>query len=237
VPTLSDFPTVDNPLAIDSPLMDPLGGLGLLLLIGIVGSVSSVAVRFRRGTFLQRQQIKWLAAAGALVAVTLPVMVVLYDVVPSGVADRTIMLSVLGLPVAPGMAILRHGLYEIDVVINRALVYGGLTATLAGSYLGSILLLQLVLSGVTANNGLAIAGSTLAVAALFRPLRTRIQATVDRRFYRRKYDAARTLERFGARLRDEVDIDALGGELRAVIGETMQPAHVSLGLRDADPSR
>jgi hypothetical protein len=126
---------------------------------------------------------------------------------------------------------LRYRLYDIDVVINRTLVYGALTATLVLAYLGSVLLLQLLLRPLTADSNLAIAGSTLAVAWLFRPARARIQEAVDRRFYRRKYDAARTVARFGAHLRDEVALDSLSAELRAVVSETMQPAHVSLWLR------
>jgi hypothetical protein len=233
---LEDYPEIANPYGVDSPVLDVLGGVAALALaVAMIGSPLSLVLRFRRAGRVERLQIKWLALAGAVAAVTFVIALASYEALPAGVADRAIMLSILMLPVAAGMAILRYRLYDIDVVVNRTLVYGALTATLAAAYLGSVLLLQLALSPLTEASDLAIAGSTLAVAALFRPARTRIQFAVDRRFYRRRYDAARTLERFGVRLRDEVDLETLGGELRGVVADTMQPAHVSLWLRKAAP--
>ena len=235
---IPDFPQIVNPIGVSSPLVDLLEAVSLLaVLIGVVGSSASLIVRFRRSRGEQRQQMKWLALAGGVAATTVPIAIVLYDVIGETAANAVIMTSVLGLPVATGVAILRYRLYDIDVVINRTLVYGSLTAILAGVYVGSVLLLELALSGITEGSGLAVAASTLAVAALFRPARTRVQEGVDRRFYRRKYDAARTLERFGARLRDEVDLDALDSALRGVVSDTMQPAHVSVWLRAPEASR
>jgi MFS family permease len=232
---LEDYPELSNPYGVESSALDGLELLSVLvLLIGIFGSALSLVLRFRRARGEQRQQMKWLAFAGAVASVAIPTGAALYDVVGETAANITIMLSVIGLPVATGIAILRHRLYDIDVVINRALVYGALTATLAGAYVGVVLLLQLLLSP---SSDIAIAGSTLAVAALFRPARTRIQAGVDRRFYRSRYDARRTLESFSVRLRDEVALDALSIELRGVVVETMQPAHVSLWLRPSEAQR
>jgi hypothetical protein len=231
---VSDHPQVRNPLGVDAGWVDVLTGLGaLLVLVGLVGSVAALIVRFRRARGARRQQMKWLAFAGALAGGTLPVALVFYET-SEALANTAIMLTVLGIPVATGVAIVRDRLYDIDVVINRALVYGALSATLAAAYLGSVLLLQLVLNGVTRSSGLAVAASTLAVAALFRPARGRIQSAVDRRFYRRKYDAQRTLEEFAERLRDQVELGALTVELGAVVRETLQPAHVSLWIREAE---
>ena len=229
---IEDYPQLENPYGVASPLLDPLTALSfLVLLIGILGSSASLIVRFRRATGEQRLQIKWLALAGAVAALTFPIALLGWDVWGDAISNAAIMLSVLGLPLAAGVAILRYRLYDIDVVINRTLVYGALTASLAATYLGSVLLLQLALGGLTEDSNLAIAGSTLAVAAVFRPARSRIQEVVDRRFYRRKYDAQKTLETFSSRLRDEVDLAALDAELKSVVAETMQPAHVSLWLR------
>jgi hypothetical protein len=207
-------------------------GLGWTLsLIANLAAAISVVVRFRHARGEERLQIKWVAFAAGLNAFT---FVATYTVLQEVWKDADPVVPILGLvaiPIAAAFAIFKRRLYDIDVVINRTLVYGALTAILAGIYLGSVLLLQLALRPLTEESNLAIAVSTLAVAALFRPARARIQAAVDRRFYRRKYDAARTLERFGTRLRDEVDLDALGSELRRVVTDTMQPASVSLWLR------
>jgi hypothetical protein len=213
--------------------------------------VGAVVVRLRRARGDERQQLKWFAYVAALMATGFAVAALSLAIAAAGGWDEDnlptwlgafgtvgwmtgLLALVLALPVAIGVSVLKYRLYDIDVVINRTLVYGSVTALLAGAYLGLVLLFQLAFSPVTEGSGLAVALSTLAVAALFRPARNRVQRLVDRRFYRGKYDAQQTLEGFAARLREEVDLDALRGELTGVVAETMQPAHVSLWLREAE---
>jgi hypothetical protein len=239
---LYTFQAIRNPLGVDTAdgtleVAREIASTALSAFL-VAGGVSLV-VRFRRAQATARQQIKWLAV-GAGTAVVLVVafsLLELFTETDRGlgevVTSTLALLSLMIIPVTLAVAMLRNRLYDVDVVINRTLVYGALTAALAGAYLGTVLLLQLALSPVTEQSDLAIAGSTLAVAALVRPLRGRIQELVDRRFFRRRYDAARTLESFGVRVRDEVGLDALSGDLRAVVADTMQPAHLSLWLRGA----
>ena len=224
---LASSPGVENLYGLDGP-WELVGGVGFLGLgTCVLAAAVSMVRRLRRARGEERQQLKWFAfAASGLAIVFFPVLI--WPTRLSARAEDVVTLLFADPSIPTGIAVLRHRLYDIDLVINRTLVYTGLTVTLATTYLGGVLLLQLVLSGVAADNDLAIAGSTLAVTALFGPARRRIQTIVDRRFYRRKYDTARTLERFGAHLRDEVDLDALGSELRAVVGDTLQPAHVAV---------
>jgi hypothetical protein len=234
------FQTLSNPVGVPGAfdIFDTATGFGWIFMGPSVAiAAAALVVRLRRSTGSERQQLKWIALAAAVTGIAVAADVVSFFASLDGDSVKQLRIVLLGVgfsafPVAAGMAILRYRLYDIDVVINRALVYGALSAILAGAYLGGVLLLQLVLSGVTQGSGLAVAASTLAVAALFRPARSRVQGGVDRRFYRRKYDAAQTLERFGAHLRDEVDLDALRAEFRSVVAETMQPAHVSVWLRE-----
>ncbi len=217
------------------PVVDLVGGPFLLT---TVAAVVALILRFRRSSGMEREQLKWLVYTAAVLVALTPLMVLTGDaeVEVAGVLVSDFLYGVVigAIPLAVGAAILRHRLYDIDVVIRRTVVYAGLTITLAAAYLGCVLLLQLLLSP---ESDLAIAGSTLAVATLVRPARRRIQAIVDRRFYRSRYDATRTLETFGARLRDEVALDSLSAELRGVVTDTMQPAHVSLWLRVPEGQR
>ena len=197
-------------------------------LVSVAAAAAGLILRFRRSQGIERQQYKWLAASAGLLIVILPIAGAFNW---SGVAGAALSIALVALPVSVGVAVFRYRLYEIDQIVNRAVVYGAATALLSGLYFGIVIGLQAAFSGLTRGNDLAIAGSTLAVAALFRPVRRRIQAFVDRRFYRRRYDAAQTLGTFSTRLRDEIDLDELGSDLGAVVRETMQPTHLSLWIR------
>ena len=205
-------------------------GRRALWFVSTLAAAASLVVRFRRSHGTERQQIKWFTAAAGQLVVAFAISFSLDGVIGAQASWAIIATALLALALAVAIGVMRYRLYDIDVVINRALVYGGLTATLGGAYLGDGAAVGLAIG----RSGFAVAVSTLAVAALFGPARARIQALVDRRFYRHKYDAERTLEAFAARLRDEVALDALDSELRGVVRSTMQPAHVSLWLRSGD---
>ena len=237
-PGLISTPELDNPFGLSGDAGEAMRRLQASPIIPLVtiplflASASAPLVRFRHARAEQRQQLKWFAyAVGLLVGVIL----LSGPLLPGWANDLSgivIVVAVWGIAAAIGIAVLRYRLYDIDQIINRTLVYGLLTALLGGVYAGTVLVLGQVFGGIGAQlPSWAVAGTTLAVAALFQPARRRIQAVVDRRFNRRKYDAAKTVEAFSARLRDEVDLDALTAELLVVVDQTIQPTRALLWLR------
>jgi hypothetical protein len=225
------LPGVDNPLGLEQVgwVLDLIAQVAFVVIAAaLFAAAGSLIARWRRARGVERQQLKWLAyAAAMLVIVTL-----VSDFLPHELYVVVSTAVTLLFPVATGIAVVRYRLYEIDRLINRTLVYGLLTTVLGAIYAGTVLALGQVFGGVGRDPpSWAVAGATLAVAALFQPARRRIQAVVDRRFNRRKYNAAKTVEAFSLRLRDEVDLDALSAELLAVADQTMQPTTASLWLR------
>jgi hypothetical protein len=233
----------ENPLGIED-LPNASKAVEAFMYALVMVGASSMLARLRHAGRVERQQIKWFAYA---TTVSISGVVLKNTVFPAlggtwvwwvGLVLTTVGLA--GSPVAMGIAILRYRLYEIDLLINRTLVYGSLTVTLALVYFGSVVATQATFRALTGQEQqpqLAIVVSTLVIAALFNPLRRRIQGFIDRRFYRSKYDARKTLEAFSAKLRDETDLDALSDDLTSVVRETVQPAHISLWLRPDSPPR
>ena len=248
---IAELGGVRNPFGLEGqPWVAYAANVGLVpFLVCILASVVSLILRYRRSGGEERQQIKWMAFAASVVGLgfvgAMVSGLIAFVFAPEAwgaTADSAplwfdllftgVLLSFGGVPVAVGIAVMRHRLYDIDLLINRALVYGSLTAMLVVLYFGSVVTLQAALRVLTGQDStLAIVASTLTIAALFSPLRQRVQRSVDRRFYRRKYDAAKTLAAFNARLRQETDLGSLDDELVGVVRETMQPAHVGFWLR------
>jgi hypothetical protein len=227
------------------PIRNPLGIEGfanvykavLYTLAPILYVAIALAVFMRlRAVGVERQQLKWFAYAVAILAIVTTLYVITIAIDAPGwfewAANAILAAAGTTIPISIGIAILRYRLYDIDILINRTLVYGSLTLTLVALYFGGIVVLQRVFVFLTGQQStLAVVASTLLIAALFNPLRRRIQSFIDRCFYRRKYDARKTLETFSAKLRNETDLEALGDDLVGVVRETMQPSHVSIWLR------
>jgi hypothetical protein len=229
----------DNPDQIGGAISIAAFAVVTVIFIAILLSALSIVVRYRRAGGSQRQQLKWFALAAALIGAVIAGHLLFLDVLLSeALVNMLDAVTITVLYVAVGIAILRYRLYDIDIIINRTLVYGSLSVTLVLVYVASVDGLQYILRALTGQESqLAIVASTLAIAALFNPLCRRVQAVVDRLFYRTKYDAAKTLEEFSAKLRDETDIDALNSELLAVVRETVQPERVTLWLREPEEPR
>jgi hypothetical protein len=231
-PLVGHNPELGNPASLGLPIDLDESGRRLLAVIflGPAAILCGAAFvhRFRSSRGVPRQQLKWMAYAATIVVVANVFLPVTFGRKPLEIANQ---FSFLGIAIAAAVAILRYRLYDIDVLINRTLVYGALTALLGVVYVVSVLLSQNLLRGLTAGSDIAVAGSTLLVVALFQPIRARVQEIVDRRFYRARYDAARTIDAFSVRLRGDVELDSVRADLIAVIHDTMHPAHASVWLR------
>ncbi len=232
------IPDAPNPFAVPSiaAWVELAGTISTVLLgIALVGTIAAVVVRFRRARGVERQQLKWFAFASGILGSVLLLTIAASPIPHLSDVLWSIAFTLLPLlPISAAIAILRHRLFDIDLVINRTLVYGAVSVVLGAIYIGSVIVIQAVLSRFTSSEGLAVAISTLAVAALFQPIRRGIQRAVDRRFYRSRYDAARTVELFATRLRAEVDLLQLTDELASVVDQTLQPASVSVWLRQSE---
>jgi hypothetical protein len=234
--------SVTNPIAIAPSaslwrVLDP-SSLTILIVILMVGGMVSLAVRYRRAAGIERQQLRWVVAAIAFLVVAIPGGFVLSLLIPSsgnagsGLAWIGAIIGYPLIPIAIGIAVLRYRLYEIDRIISRTISYGVLTAIISGLFVACIFLFQEVLAPLTQSNTLAVAGATLLVFSVFQPLRRRVQARVEQRFNRARYDGDRTLALFAGRMRDEVDLGRLATEIAATVARTVEPASVSLWLRD-----
>jgi len=234
-------PGVENPLApggvVGEVFRDLDSVTDILALPAFALAVAGLVVRLRRSRGVERQQLKWFTYSAALVGAGFATPILIPDGPAADLVFLVGLLALAGLPVAAGIAILRYRLYDIDVIVNRTLVYGALTVALVAVYVGSVVSLQYAFRALTGGGTqLAVVASTLVIAALFDPLRRRVQNFIDRRFYRRKYDAQKTLSAFSEKLREETNLETLNAELLSVIQETMQPEHVSLWLRRPEKS-
>jgi MFS family permease len=230
---LADYPEITNPVAVGDTAALVLERVGFVLAAAaFVAAVASVVYRYRRSDDVARQQIKCLAAAAAFLAFTVVVGVTATVLGARSLGNGIMVVGFASLPIAVAIAMRRYRLYDVDRLISRSLTYALVTGVLVAAYAGLVLVGQAVFSSFAGGSNLAIAVSTLVVAALFLPLRSRVQRLVDRRFNRRRYDAQRTLDAFGSRLREQVELEGLRVDLEGVVRETMQPAHVSLWRRE-----
>jgi uncharacterized membrane protein YhaH (DUF805 family) len=229
---------VPNPFVVAGPPGEALGALQEafpLVFVAALLAVASVVVRFRRAHGIEREQLKWILYAATVVGIGLvaqiPISIAMAPDAAANASNAIATSAFACVPVAIGIAVLRYRLYDIDVLIRRTIVYGATTGAIAVAFFGGIVVLQAVLDPLTSGSELAVAASTLLSFALFQPLRRRFQSAVDRRFYRSRYDAVRTLDAFSVRLRDEVDLDAVRGGLLDAVRDTVQPADASVWLR------